>query len=240
MRLLDRQRRLLAYLTSSAAIFGDRREGGLDPVLQGIARDRLDLEARFSHEKRMQKIAVVFPRTIALLGDGYAAIMRAFADTCPPHDISRIANAYQFHDFLEAHCKQEEPWPPHLFDVAACELACAEVRLVSDHGRAEARPSSKAGLRRRRDVVLLRCAYDIRSVFENGGSVAAPIARQTCIAIAPDPHTAEPRILELTPRVFELIAALDAWTDPTAFQETTEAAALTAELAEAGLVEIRH
>jgi hypothetical protein len=240
MRLLDRQRRLLEYLTSGDAIFRERREGGVDPVLQGIARDRLDLEARFSHEKRMEKIAAVFPRTIALLGDGYAAIVRAFADTCPPHDISRIANARQFHDFLGAHWKQRMPWPSHLPEVAACELACAEVRLASNDLCADARPFSKAGLRRRRDVVLLRCVYDIRAVFESIGGGAAPVERQTCIAIAPDPHTAQPRVLELEPEVFGLIAGLDAWIDSTAFEETPEAAALIAELAEAGLVEIRH
>jgi hypothetical protein len=240
MRLLDRQRRLLEYLTSGSAIFRDQREKGLDAALQGIARDRLDLEARFSHEKRMEKIAAVFPRTISLLGDGYSAIVREFVDACPPHDISRITNARQFHDFLKEYWKPRTPCPPYASDVAACELACAEVRLASENICAETWSSGKAAVRRRREVVLLRCAYDIRAVFESSGGGAAPVARQTCIAIATDPDTGEARMLELAPEVFELIAGLDAWADPTAFEETPEAAALLAELAEAGLLEIRH
>jgi hypothetical protein len=240
MQLLDRQRRLLEYLTSGGAIFRDRRVGALDPALQGMARDRLDLEARFSHEKRMEKIGAVFPRTIALLGDQYAAIVRAFADACPPHDLSRIANARQLQGFLATRWKKTPAQPPYLPDVAACELACAEARLAADDARADARASGKAGIRRRRDVVLLRCAYDIRAVFASSGDGAAPIARETCLAVSPDAHSAEPRMLELAPEVLELIAALDAWTDPTAFEQTPGAHALIAKLAEAGLLEIRH
>ena len=124
--------------------------------------------------------------------------------------------------------------------MAACELACAEVRLAADDAHADARASSKAGLCRGHDVVLLRCTYDIRAVFESGGDGAAPVARQTCIAVAPDRYTAEPRLLELAPEMFELLAALDAWTDPSVFEDAPDSAALLAELAKAGLVEIRH
>ena len=41
--------------------------------LQGIDRGMLHLEARFSHEKRMEKIAAVFPVTFALIGAGRTA-----------------------------------------------------------------------------------------------------------------------------------------------------------------------
>ena len=67
-RLLDRQARLLEYLTSGRAISGTAHAESLDPALQGIDRRLLDLEARFSHEKRMEKIAGVFPTTLRLLG----------------------------------------------------------------------------------------------------------------------------------------------------------------------------
>ena len=67
-RLLDRQAKLLAYLTSGEAIFGDKSGVPIDPALQGIDRALLHVEARFSHEKRMEKIAAVFPKTFALLG----------------------------------------------------------------------------------------------------------------------------------------------------------------------------
>jgi hypothetical protein len=238
MRLLNRQLRLVEYLTSGGAIFRDRREAALDPALRGMARDRLDLEARFSHQKRMEKIVAVFPRTIAFLGGEYAAIERDFVEACPPYDISRIANARQFHDFLAARWKLIPAWPPHLPDVAACELACAEARIAADDPDATAPSAGKIGLRRRRDVVLLRCAFDIRAVFENDGAV--PAARDICIAVALDPRSAEPRMLELAPELFDLLAALDGWTDASAFEASPEAAGLIAELTEAGLVETRH
>src|SRR5215212_6400802 len=83
-RLLDQQTSLLHYLTSGRAIFGS---SGLpiDPALQALDRHRLGLEARFSHEKRMQKIIAVLPRTFALLGS--AALLREFVDACPPREI---------------------------------------------------------------------------------------------------------------------------------------------------------
>ena len=244
MRLLNRQLRLLEYLTSGGAIFRDRRAVALDPSLQGMDRDRLDLEARFSHEKRREKIAAVFPRTIALLEDDFASIVRAFADACPPHDISRIANARQFHHFLVENSKETPLHPPYLRDVAACELALAEARVGADDDEyADADPSDPPGLRRRRNVMLLRCGYDVRSIFENDGNSgvdAPPAARKTCLAVAADPRSAAPRMLELAPEVYALVAALDDWTDPSPFARTPEGAALIAELAQAGLLEIRH
>src|SRR5882762_3501280 len=75
-RLLDRQTKLLEYLTSGGAIFGDGASEPLDPALQGIDRGLLRLEAQFSRDKRMEKVAAVFPRTFALLGDARPAIVR--------------------------------------------------------------------------------------------------------------------------------------------------------------------
>jgi len=242
MRLLDRQLRLLEYLTSGGAIFRGARPRVLPVALQGMDRDRLELEARFSHEKRMEKIEAVFPRTIALLGDDFVSIVRAFADACPPHDISRIANARQFHDFLLAHWKDTPPHPPYLRDVGSCELACAEARIASDDAAADT-PSGMSAVRRRHSIVLLRCTHDVRSIFEhdgNSGGHKTPPARETCLAVAADPRSAEPRMLELAPEVFELVAALDDWTDPSHFAQTPEGTALIAELAQAGLLEIRH
>src|SRR6266700_8141778 len=75
-RLLDRQASLLAYLTSGAAIFGERNGVPLDQALHGMDSALLRLEARFSYEKRLEKIASVFPRTIAMLGDAWGPIFR--------------------------------------------------------------------------------------------------------------------------------------------------------------------
>ena len=55
-RLLDRQVSLLHYLTSGDAIFRERAEVPLDEALVGVYRGLLRIEARFSHEKRMEKI----------------------------------------------------------------------------------------------------------------------------------------------------------------------------------------
>jgi len=65
--LLDRQVRLLEYLTSGEAIFDDGRGSLRDPILQGIDRRLLHIEARFSHEKRMDKIAAVMAKEHAQL-----------------------------------------------------------------------------------------------------------------------------------------------------------------------------
>ena len=131
-RLLHRQARLLEYLTSGDAIFGDGRDVRLDAALHGIDRALLHIEARFSHEKRMEKIAAVFPRTLALLGADRDATMRKFVEACPPVDISRIENARQFCDFLTACWQRQPPAPRYLPDVTACELALAQVRIEDD------------------------------------------------------------------------------------------------------------
>jgi len=125
-RLLQRQVSLLRYLTSGGAIFGDG--GPLDPDLRGVDGTLLRMEARFSHEKRMEKIAAVFPRTFDLLGSEREALIREFVDACPPVDIARLANARQFHDFLSARWRRQPPRRAYLPDVAACELACAQAR----------------------------------------------------------------------------------------------------------------
>jgi hypothetical protein len=232
-RLLNRQVRLLEYLTSGGAIFGGPRNR-LDPELAGIDRGLLDLEARFSHEKRMEKIAGVFPATFALLGASIETLAREFAEACPPHDISRIENARQFHGFLATRAEEKALVPHHLGDLAACELACAEARM-----RAVAPPDDEPAdtirprIRRNRGVVLLRTAYDVRGVFEDRN--AAPVQRETCLAVAW--VSDEPYILELPPEVFDVLAALDSWA---ALDELPGAEELAADLVQSGLLELRH
>jgi hypothetical protein len=234
-RLLDRQVRLLEYLTSGDAIFRDRREAPLDPALEGLDRGLLGLEARFSHEKRMEKIAAVFPKSFELLGNSLDAIVREFADTCPPLDISRIENARQFHEFLTAHWQRNAPTPPYLPDVAACELACAKARVEVDDGMAEANPADAMhrGVRRTRGVVLLRTRYDIRTIFEDGDP--EPIERETPIAVVV--RSGAPQVFDLTPELFDLLAALDQWT---AVDEPADTGGLIVDLVAAGLLELRR
>src|SRR5207344_1433911 len=97
-RLRDRQSSLIHYLTSGAAIFDNSDHQPVDPALRGIDRRLLGIEARFSFEKRMEKIAAVFPRTLELLVADHDTLFREFVEACPPFAIGRLENARQFHN----------------------------------------------------------------------------------------------------------------------------------------------
>jgi hypothetical protein len=242
MRLLDRQARLLEYLTSSGAIFGDEKNALPDHALRGIDPRMLYLEARFSHEKRMEKIIAVFPKTFRLLGADRVAIVREFVEAWPPTAITRIENASQFYDFLCARWRHQASEPPYLRDVAACEFACAKVRVgaqVRELGPGWGEHAPRGAVRRHPDVVLLRCAHDIRPIFEAGSGEAAPVERDTPLAIAMPPDAAHPKVFEVLPLVCDVLAAIDDWTDRSALGATPEADALIQDLAEHGLVEVR-
>jgi hypothetical protein len=240
-RLLARQASLLDYLTSGTAIFGEGGGVPADRSLHGIDRSLLRLEARFSHEKRMEKIAAVFPKTFALLERQQAAIVRQFVETCPPVAIGRLENARQFHDFLRA--QRGAARPPYLRDVAACELACAQVRAATEDREPSAGGSRKrqqrGRIRRQQGIVLLRCAYDIRPIFETKPSAATPVERDTTLVVAMPPDTPHPQVFEVPPPVFDLLGTLDDWTDPGTFGRTTEVKQLIRELAEYELIEVR-
>jgi len=239
-RLLDRQVELVEYLTSSAAIFDDAGDAPI-AVPHGLHRGRLHLEARFSHQKRMEKIAGVLPRTFALMGARRAVIGRDFAAACPPTDISRLSNARQFQAFLGPWWRRRKARPACVPDVAACETACAAVRAYRDSGEPAGRDSPAGAVRRARGAVLLRCRYDVRPLFETGGARdgagdVRPAARDTPLAVAAGPD-AEPRIFELSPAVFALLATLDDWTDAAPFTATPQSASLLRMLRQSGLVE---
>ena len=235
-RLLDRQAKLLEYLTSERAIFHHKRNVPLDPSLQGIDPGMLHLEARFSHEKRMEKIAGVLATTFGLLAADADNLVRAFADLCPPRDIGRLENARQFFDFLTARNERTPLAPPHVLAVAACELACAEARLragTNEHAETHLNDFPRPAIRRHPSIVLLRTAYDIRTVFENDDS-QAPAQRDTPLAIAW--NAGEPQILELPSEVFDLLTALEHWT---ALDELPGADELSADLTQSGILEQR-
>jgi len=240
---LDRQISLLAYLTSGRAIFGERDAALLDPAMRGIDSDLLRIEARFSHEKRLTKIAGVFPKTFALLADRSEAIVRQFVDSAPPFDIGRIENARQFHQFLCECWRGEPPQPPYLADVAACELALATAVAAAPGERNLARDASRRlphSFRRHPSVTLLRCDYDVRPVFGDGATAAVPVERNSLIAIFIAADRDEPQIVELAPEIFDLLGALDDWTEPRLISASSAAGALFAELAAAGLLEMRR
>ena len=76
----------------------------------------------------MEKICCGFSQDIRNFGDFRPAIVAEFIKACPPIDISRLVNARQFQEFLFTRWEARSE-PPYLRDVAACELAIAEVRV---------------------------------------------------------------------------------------------------------------
>jgi FAD binding domain len=154
----------------------------------------------------------------------------------------RLENARQFHDFLCTQWQRERPDPPYLRDVAGCELAYAEVRVHVEE-RSDATNSNgnvpRRGIRRRPGIVLLNCAYDIRPIFEEAEGASAPAKRDTPTVVVMPPGAEQPRIFELPPAIFELISALDDWTEPAEFGAAPELKELVQELAEHGLLEVR-
>src|SRR5260370_38896697 len=166
--LLERQVSLIAHLTSGAAIFGGA--GGSAPALEGIDHALLRVEAKFSYAKRMEKIAAVLPKTFELLGSSRDAHVRAFVERCPPTTLSRLANACQFHRYLVSCWTSQAPDPPYLGDVAAFEIAWANVHADPEHHSSDhattADRAPGAGVGRCPHVIWLRCAYDIRPIFQ--------------------------------------------------------------------------
>lgn len=238
-QLLDRQLSLLEHLTGGAGIFGAARGLSNAPALHGLDLGLLHLEARFSHEKRMQKIEWVLNRTLALLARNRAAIVRDFVDACPPTGIGWLENARQFHAFLEARWRHEPPDPSWLPDVAAYEIAYATVRAGESEDTAAlegAHEHPPGSIRRPPGAILLRCGHDIGPILAGAGDLA-PTRRETLLAITMLPGTDEPLVAELSGELFELLEMLDQFVDPALFQ-TPGADPLIKELARAGLIEV--
>jgi hypothetical protein len=230
--LLERQAGLLEYLTSGGAIFG---EGDLSLNAFGLNRGLLHLEAKYSHRKRMEKIEAVLATTLDLLGTSREAIVRAFAEACPPASIGRLDNARQFHAFLLARWRERAPEPPCLPDIAAFEIAHAAVQRKQD---AQAQVAPPDNIRRHRAVALLRCAYDIMPMLGGRASEAPAQPQQTLIAIAMPEGATAPTVYALPRELFAFVELLDEFTDPQEFAEIPDADSIIGQLAAAGLVEV--
>jgi len=230
-------------MTSAAAIFGDNRDTSLTHDLRGIDPGLLRVEAYFSYAKRIEKITAVLPKTFELMGAGQARIVREFVETCPPTSISRLENARQFCAFLSARRMCEIFDAPYICDVAACELACAEVDADDDLGlhvgSKDEHDAAPRGIRRCPTVVLLSCAHDIRPIFEAGTGQVVPAKRETRLVVALPPGTDRPQVFEVPAAVSDLLAALDDWTDPLLLDVAPPLAKLLADLVARGLVEVR-
>jgi hypothetical protein len=242
-RLLDRQVSLVEYLASAAALFGDEVDVPADPALQGIDRGVLRLQARFACNKRIEKIIAVFPRTLEILGADQRLILREFVEASRPTNKGTLANAREFHEFLSARWRCEPPKPAYLPDVAACERAMAEVRnVVEDHERPAKKGKSdgpKRGIRRRRSVVPLRCAHDIRSIFDAGSGEVVPPKRDTSLVVTLPAGFRDVRIVEVAPVVVEMLTLLDDWADPSTLDAFGDRENLVRHLAAQEFIEVR-
>jgi hypothetical protein len=238
-RLLHLQTSLLEYLTSAAAIFGDRPVSPADHDLLGVDIGRLGLEARFSFDKRLAKISSVFSRTFAIFTGDWAPVLREFVDAQPPMDIGRLRNAQQFFGFLSKRLENAQTEPPWLLDVAACELACAQVRAHEKAGESAVADSVPGAVRCRPGAVLLRCTHDVRSVFEDGAGHGAGVKRDTLLVVFIPPHDDHVQICDVGREVFDLLAACRQWTDPTTLGPVRGSDELVSDLAARGLLEVR-
>jgi hypothetical protein len=128
-----------------------------------------------------------------------------------------------------------------LRDVAACEFAIAKVRVGAKVQELEPRGehAPRDGIRRRPDVALLHYAYDIRPIFEADSGQATPVERDTLLAIVMPPGALNPKVFEVLPVVYDILAAIDDWTDRSALGATPEADRLIGDLAAHGLIEVR-
>jgi uncharacterized protein (UPF0276 family) len=246
--LLEQQTQLLAYLTSAPAIFGSGPEEALPPLLRGIDRIRLGFEARFSHEKRMEKLARLFPRTLGLLEAERGELLQAFAEACPPTSIGLLETAQQFLDFLSEQQRSRPCRSNYACDVARCELALAKARFGRDEvpRRNRRSPPARGGngakaraIRRADSVALVRCEHDVRCLFESSSGVGAPKRRDTPLVIAQSRAATAPEIFEIPPALFDLLAALDHWTERSCLGRKPGADALIADLVKRGLLEVR-
>lgn len=243
MRLLDLQTRLLDYLTNGDAIFGGERDPPVGRAAEGMDRGLLHLEARFSHEKRMEKVMTVFSKTFSLLGSGSVAIGQEFAEAYPPVDITRIENARQFYDFLRTRPRREPSEPPYLDDVAACEFAYLRARVGAEGeglDPASVRRAPAGSIRCNPDAVLLDCAYDVRPIFEDAPKEACPVKRVTLLAVAVPPGERHPKVFEVGRPVFDLLAMLTDWVDRSALEPIPDVNDLLGELAAHGLIEVHN
>jgi len=234
-RLLDRQASLLDCLSSAATILGGEADA---PA--GIDREVLRLQARFICNKRMEKIVTIFPRTLRILGARQKSVLRDFVEASRPTQRGSLANAREFHEFLTTRWRSAAPEPAYLPDVAACELARAQARDVPEERTNDrASESGTPQLRRRRSVVPLRCAYDVRGFFDAWPQEVVPPKRDISLVVSLPPGGRELKLMEVTSPTVDALSLLADWADPSVLDAFGERAGLLADLTAHGLVEER-
>ena len=212
--LLDRQVSLLRHLTEPRLIFAETGGAPVDPSCRGLDPERLRLVARLSFNKRMAKVRLVLPKTIALLGTQLEPVTRGFAEVCAPTSIGRYDNARQFHDCLVARWREYPPELPYLPDVVRYEIAYAEasVRTQQDEVSAGGAPADSRCVRRHPNTVLVRLGHDVRALFDDAGDTGPVDAREVGLVITLRHAVDQPRVFEVRAPIFERLQALDDWT----------------------------
>jgi hypothetical protein len=80
----------------------------------------------------------------------------------------------------------------------------------------------------------------VRPIFELGSEKAAPVKRDTALVVAMPAGADGPQVFEVVPVIFDLLAALNDWTDPQGLDDDPDFAKLVADLVGRGLVEVRR
>jgi hypothetical protein len=242
-QLLEQQASLLDYLSSAAVIFGGQADAALDPALQSIDRGVLRLQARFACNKRIERITAIFPRTFEILGPDQKPVLREFVEVSRPTEKSPLPNARELHNFLSARWRQTPPAPPHLPDVAACELAIAEVSDAVDDRETPAERGKSNGLkrsiRRRTSVSALRCAYDVRSIFDAGCGAVIPPKRETSLVVSFPAGRRNADIIEVPKVIADALMLLRDWTDPSRLDAFGDRHNLVSHLAAQEFIDVR-
>jgi hypothetical protein len=125
----------------------------------------------------------------------------------------------------------------------ACQFAITKLRNSSKaalSNPASGGPPRVNNVRRHRDVILLRCACDVRPIFEGGHDEALAVERDTRLAFAIPRGVEQPMIFELLPPIFDLLGVLDNWMDRSVLGTGPEVDELTGELEQHGLIEMRR
>jgi hypothetical protein len=217
--LFDLQSTLVACLTSPNAVResqsgvnGARRLSFLDP-------DLVDLLSSLYRGKRLDKLAKVFPQTLAYLASEMPTLTREFLARHPPLNADSYTAGCQFYGFLKRHWHAHPPSPPFLQDVAYCELA--RVALERQVGLPPA--AALAGdstpeqpqvfIRCRRGVRMRACGYDIRPLFDPDEQGQPAIARQPVWIVMSRPlAAASGRMYGVAEKLFALLGSWRRWT----------------------------
>jgi hypothetical protein len=206
-------------------------------VLGDAAAERLALVGRLAEAKRRAKIQASLPRTCAALGAEFPRLARDFAEGYPARSSRNRVNALAFYRFLRRRARTHAAPPPHLLDLARCELALISRASPPGAARPDWRGSGGAiAIRRAPGVRVHAYAWDIRPLLV--GTPNAPVEpRPIRVAILADPVRDEPRVLGVTDEAYELLRALRGWTRLDA-GEGASARPRLREMAALGLIEI--